>query len=220
MPIPTAMPHQPPRRLTRLLSCTCWAAALSLSISNLMRSGAKTASSSGPLGGGNYATSAASASTTTADNTDPDPSLPTLALTEPYLKGGFRNQAMRFNALVMEAVDRNVSQILLPSMRWGDTHGTKRAIPFDRLFDVRHWNSYHPRLPRMVNYDPLQHHQWDDSGRLLNVTINNPLLPGSPTQFLKSDGSGELEPNDSQASFAELANGAERNRTHPMGGGG
>ena len=44
---------------------------------------------------------------------DPDPALPTIALTEPFFKGGFRNQAMRFNQFIFEAREKYISQMLL-----------------------------------------------------------------------------------------------------------
>lgn len=136
-------------------------------------------------------------------STDPDPSHPTLALTEPFFKGGFRNQAMRFHALVIEARNKNISQILLPSVRWGDaagSTGTGLPILHETLFDVGYWNCFHHRgLPRLVTYDSVQHRQWDATGRLLNVSLVSPLKKGSPTQFIEPD--------------AQL-------RHHPRGGGG
>jgi len=117
---------------------------------------------------------------------DPDPALPTIALTEPFFKGGFRNQAMRFNQFIFEARKKNISQILLPSVRWGEPLGGK-AILHEKLFDVEHWNSFYPALPRFVTYNESQHYQWDNSDRLLNMSIDNPLKKGSPVQFLEAD---------------------------------
>ena len=131
-------------------------------------------------------------------STDPDPTLPTIALTEPFFRGGFRNQAMRFNQFIFEARSKNISQILLPSVRWGEQFGG-RAILHETLFDVEYWNTFYPRLPKFVSYNEKQHYQWDNSDRLLNMIIENPLKKGSPTQFLEEN---------------------ERRRTNPYHGGG
>jgi len=119
-------------------------------------------------------------------STDPDPALPTIALTEPFFRGGFRNQAMRFNQFIFEARKKNISQILLPSIRWGEQFGGK-AILHEKLFDVEYWNSFYPALPRLVSYNESQHYQWDKTDRLLNMTIENPLKKGSPVQFLEAN---------------------------------
>ena len=124
---------------------------------------------------------------------DPDPALPTIALTEPFFKGGFRNQAMRFNQFIFEAREKNISQILLPSVRWGEQFGGK-AILHEKLFDVEHWNSFYPALPRFVTYNESQHYQWDNSDRLLDMSIDNPLKKGSPVQFLEADESKRTNP--------------------------
>ncbi len=79
-------------------------------------------------------------------------SAPTLALLyPPGLLGGYRNQAMRFVALCRHAVDHGVAQLLLPSLLWntryphhpGNDYRTFWPVPFEVLFDVDHWNSFH-----------------------------------------------------------------------------
>ena len=134
----------------------------------------------------------------TSSSTDPDPALPTIALTEPFFRGGFRNQAMRFNQFIFEARSKNISQILLPSVRWGEQFGGK-AILHETLFDVEYWNTFYPALPRFVRYNESQHYQWDNTDRLLQMTFENPLKKGSPIQFLEAN---------------------ERKRTNPYHGGG
>uniref|UniRef100_A0A7S4N399 O-fucosyltransferase family protein n=1 Tax=Odontella aurita TaxID=265563 RepID=A0A7S4N399_9STRA len=121
-------------------------------------------------------------------------SLPTLALIEPMLRGGFRNQAMRFTAFVMHAVAKNISLILLPSIRFGDRWGTDKPIPFEELFDVSEWNKYAfdategrvtgVRLPKMVQYDPAQHYQWNEAFLTDRTPTSNPNpRHGAVTQF-------------------------------------
>ena len=108
---------------------------------------------------------------TFAQATAPDPNLTTIAL-QSSLQFGFRNECQAFTCFVMRAMDRNMSQILLPSITMKDAFGTNHRIPFERLFDVVHWNSYFPALPRLVTYDPVVHPQWQDwdSDNVLNFT--------------------------------------------------
>jgi hypothetical protein len=95
--------------------------------------------------------------------TTPDPDLPTLAYFQKAFYSGFRNEGMVFTAFVMYAVDNNFAQILLPTIRWKDSFGTDRAIPHEKLFDVIHWNSLYPALPRFVSYPPVAHREFNIS---------------------------------------------------------
>lgn len=79
-------------------------------------------------------------------------SAPTLALMYPTgLWGGYRNQAMRFVAFCKYATDHEIPQLLLPSLLWstryphrlGNGYNKFWPVPFEILFDVDHWNSYH-----------------------------------------------------------------------------
>jgi len=75
---------------------------------------------------------------------------------DPYFMGGFRNQHMRFIAFVAAAVKANITQILLPSLRWGDHVNKTKTIQHELLFDVPYWNSRAESvgLPYLVDYDP------------------------------------------------------------------
>mmetsp|Transcript_34293 Transcript_34293/g.63110 ORF Transcript_34293/g.63110 Transcript_34293/m.63110 type:complete len:553 (+) Transcript_34293:40-1698(+) len=90
-----------------------------------------------------------------SSRTTPKPQ-PTLVHFDPYFMGGFRNQHMRFVAFVANAVNLNISQILLPSLRWGDPYNKSKSIHHELLFDVQYWNSRADSLglPFLVNYDP------------------------------------------------------------------
>lgn len=94
----------------------------------------------------------------------------TLALVERSIKGGFRNQVMRLTAFVMHAVENDMAQILLPSIVFRDctTNSSLPGVPFEELFDVDHWNSFHPDLPLLVPRDPEQHHQWNSTTKQFN----------------------------------------------------
>ena len=67
---------------------------------------------------------------------------------------GFCNQYMMFIGMIILTNENNYSQILVESIRWKDTFGTNQQIRHDLLFDIVHWNSYYPGLPRMISYDP------------------------------------------------------------------
>jgi hypothetical protein len=88
---------------------------------------------------------------------------PTIALGIP-LVWGLRNECQALMCFVMRAMEQNVTQLLLESLSFQDTHGTLGRVPFERLFDVEHWNSHYPALPRIVRYNPLLHPQWNFSG--------------------------------------------------------
>lgn len=93
----------------------------------------------------------------------------TLAFYEGRLRSGFRNQIMAFVILILEAnrVDASKGkrqphcQFLLRSLGQKDTYGTNSFIPFAKLWDVPHWNSHFPQLPRLVDYDPILHSQFN-----------------------------------------------------------
>jgi hypothetical protein len=61
---------------------------------------------------------------------------------------------MVFSGFVLKCLEENVSQMLLPSIRWKDLFGTNKLIQHNHLFDVVHWNSFYPKLPRFVRFDP------------------------------------------------------------------
>jgi hypothetical protein len=91
----------------------------------------------------------------------------TLALADPVLRDGYRNQVFRLTAFVKYALVHGFEEILLPSIRW--QHEATRfdgerpyRIPFDLLFDVDHWNRQEG-LPRLVEYNATLHHDWDPS---------------------------------------------------------
>lgn len=91
---------------------------------------------------------------TISSKTTPNP-LPTLVHFDPYFLGGFRNQHMRFVAFVSHAVSLNISQILLPSLRWGDHYNKSKSIQHELLFDVDHWNSKGATSPYSEKKSPL-----------------------------------------------------------------
>lgn len=71
--------------------------------------------------------------------------------------GGFVNQLQKFVGLMILAHEQNHKQILLPSIRWRDQHGSLAHLRHELLFDVVHWNSFYPILPRFVTHDPVLH---------------------------------------------------------------
>ena len=55
--------------------------------------------------------------------------------------------------------------MLLPSIRMKDTFGTDRVIRFQDLWDIPHFNSFYPALPRLVAYDPTLHEQFNPQSK-------------------------------------------------------
>jgi hypothetical protein len=66
---------------------------------------------------------------------------------------GFCNQYYMFSGVLLLAQEANYTQILVHSLRWKDLFGTNEQLRHDIFFDVVHWNSYYPLLPRFVNYE-------------------------------------------------------------------
>jgi hypothetical protein len=130
----------------------------------------------------------------------------TLALVDPRFPGGFRNQHMRFVALVYHAAHRGIPNLLLDSLRWDNSafKHSKKVLPRVRhelLFDVDHWNrvaahvnqqqqQQHPTnetnnkeswiiLPRLVRYSPHEHPEWNpETGLFRNLTARVVLANG------------------------------------------
>jgi hypothetical protein len=87
--------------------------------------------------------------------------LTTLSSYTPHLYSGFRNQMAVFTILMLESIRRGTGQFLIESIRMKDTFGSNRFVPFQDLWDVEHWNSHYPLLPRLVMSDPVLHDQFD-----------------------------------------------------------
>ena len=66
---------------------------------------------------------------------------------------GFCNQYMMFLGVIILAKEEKYSQILVEPLKWKDLFGTNQMIQHDKLFDVVHWNSFYPELPRIVSHD-------------------------------------------------------------------
>ena len=81
----------------------------------------------------------------------------TLALLyPPGMIGGYRNQVMRFVALVRNAQRYGQTQLLLPSILFSTTYKGQSPnrffpIPMEDIFDVEYWNRFEQYLPILVN---------------------------------------------------------------------
>jgi hypothetical protein len=117
--------------------------------------------------------------------TAPDPDLPTLAYFQRAFYSGFRNEGMVFTAFVMYAVENNFTQILLPTIRWKDLYGTNRPVPHEKLFDVIHWNSLYPALPRFVSYDPVAHRELKNMKWVIGDPEKNATRPFAHGRYPK-----------------------------------
>lgn len=66
---------------------------------------------------------------------------------------GFCNQYFMFSGVLLLAQEANCTQLIVQTIRWKDLFGTNHQLRHDFLFDVVHWNTYYPLLPRFVSYD-------------------------------------------------------------------
>ncbi len=55
-------------------------------------------------------------------------------------------------AVILVHEQKKLDQILVDPLVWKDLFGTGEFVPHTVLWDVVHWNSYYPRLPKMVSY--------------------------------------------------------------------
>ena len=70
---------------------------------------------------------------------------------------GFRNQMMSFTMFVLDSIKNEHGQIIIESIKMKDTYGSNSHFDFERIWDVSHWNSFYPRLPRLVHADEKIH---------------------------------------------------------------
>jgi len=88
---------------------------------------------------------------------------------------GFQNQMMAFTSFILWTRKNNWGQTFIFKLRHKDTYGSNMMIPFTWLFDVEHWNSHYPALPRLVGYDSSIHTDFD--GNKFKVPIENATAP-------------------------------------------
>lgn len=141
-----------------------------------------------------YNTTTASAAvedSSSFSSTVPDP-VPTLVHFDPYFLGGFRNQHMRFVAFVNYAIENDIPQILLESLRWSDHYNRPNSIQHDLLFDVHYWNARAAELglPRLVNYDPnilegIYNQLQNESSLVSCFNISSSLFSGLDESILR-----------------------------------
>jgi len=71
---------------------------------------------------------------------------------------GFRNQIFAFTAFIIWTRINDWGQVIYYSgFKFKDLYGTNMKIPFDWLFDIEHWNSHYPALPRLVACNSRMH---------------------------------------------------------------
>jgi hypothetical protein len=97
--------------------------------------------------------------------TKPFANVTTIGFKQQGFPSGYRNQIQAFSAFVVLGGLANHSQILMPTLSYKDTFGSNRFMPFEFLFDVEHWNSFYPALPRMVHCDQELFPNYDCEGK-------------------------------------------------------
>lgn len=72
------------------------------------------------------------------------------------LSSGFCNQYMYFAGIFFFSISKQIhmDQMLVESFKWKDTLATNSKIPHILLWDVVHWNTHYPILPRFVKHSP------------------------------------------------------------------
>jgi len=66
---------------------------------------------------------------------------------------GLCNQYMRFLGLMFLSGMEGYNQIIEESITWKDTYGHDDLVPHHMLWDVVHWNTFYPALPRFASFD-------------------------------------------------------------------
>jgi len=66
---------------------------------------------------------------------------------------GLCNQYMMFIGAVFVASGKGHKQIIEQSVQWKDTYGHEQYLQHSKLFDIVHWNSFYPQLPRFIRYE-------------------------------------------------------------------
>ena len=94
---------------------------------------------------------------------------------------GLNNQIFRFLGVIFLAANEDFGQILEESITWKDTYGHNDFVPLHKLWDVVHWNSFFPSLPRFVSYDKEQHPHLDLY--VANLTIDGDDYPRKTLKY-------------------------------------
>jgi len=91
-----------------------------------------------------------------------------------YFFAGLCNQYMRFLGLIFLSEIEGYNQIIEESVSWKDTYGHNDDVPHHLLWDVVHWNTFYPILPRFASFDEKNH--TDLSLVETNVDLGNSIL--------------------------------------------
>lgn len=100
--------------------------------------------------------------------TEVDPDIETACYLYEFYSG-LNNQLMRFLGILSLAATEGYRQYLEPSILWKDTYGTSQKISHHKLWDVVHWNTFYPDIPRLVKYDPRYHPHVADVGKVVEL---------------------------------------------------
>ncbi len=95
---------------------------------------------------------------------------------------GLNNQIHKYLGVCFAASSGNFSQIIEESITWKDTLGTNDYLPHQKLWDVVHWNSFFPTLPRFARYD-IELHPDLDLIEINSATINGTAYATPQTTY-------------------------------------
>ena len=159
------------------------------------------------------------------ESTEPWTNVTTCVFQIQSLIAGLKNQQMVVASVLMAAMTRyGCGQVLLSSARHKDTYGSEKPISHEALFDVPHFNSYYPQVPRFVRCDPEIHQDFNcdkskfrddvNSTTTIEISMQQNHAFGLYKRYSQLTGKGGLaEPGKRHPADLAILQGAER--IHP-----
>mmetsp|Transcript_9807 Transcript_9807/g.14598 ORF Transcript_9807/g.14598 Transcript_9807/m.14598 type:complete len:480 (-) Transcript_9807:151-1590(-) len=97
-------------------------------------------------------------------------------ISPPGIHGGYRNQVLRFLGLVTYALKNDIKYILLDSLVCvtpDEVTSVPELLSFASLYDIDYWNTFHDRLPQLVDYHESSNYTcWKRYDGEKNTTIS------------------------------------------------
>lgn len=90
---------------------------------------------------------------------------------------GLNNQIRSFLGFSIVAHEAGVDQIIENNIHWKDTFGTRNKVIHKKLWDVVHWNTFYPTLPRFASYDKDLHPDIDVRPQHRNIEGKEYIAP-------------------------------------------
>jgi len=138
---------------------------------------------------------------------------------------GLCNQYFRFIGVNILAHQNGFDQIIDESVSWKDTFGTFELVQTSKLWDMVHWNSFYPTLPRFVRYEKDIHRDLDL--KRFNYTIDGNEYIRNATQYHVTEGHDiwvndthpppfGRHPNQAEIKYKQMMKAVERNNVNKV----